>query len=348
MKLIYLIISLIFCQITLGQNGLYITSGSTIDGNTITLSDADLNNSGTFNGSLTMTGTNIDDTFIINNGIINLTKLTIDGSNGVYIEAGEVNVSSAINLNSDNALLVMGNTNIILGPSAQINNESNDRPIFGDDGTFIKTTRDHSAGIANDFGGIGLQVSNGNTSMGSTEIYRRYDTFDIAGEPTVKRYYEINPTVNSGLNIDAQFYFLDDDLNGLDRSTLAAFRSTDNGVTFTEEGGIPETLFHSVLNIDAFSLWAFAEASTLNVENPDDGINSIAIFPNPANSFVNITSDIGTVINSIELVNVSGQKIETSLSDDNSFDVSNLSDGIYFLKIISENGFVTKQLVVKK
>lgn len=342
LKFLYISILFATSQMAFCQHALYITSGSTIDTNTITLSDASLINNGTYNGSINMTGTYIDDTFIINNAIINFTTLDIDGNNAVYLEAREVNIFSAINLNSDNADLGMSIKNIILGPSAKIINESNDRLIIGANGTYIKTTRNHTTGVNNDFGGIGVKISNENTSMGSTEIFRKYGTFEINGDSTVSRYYEVNPTVNSDLYLDVRFYILDYDLNGLERSNLAAFRSVDNGVTFTNEGGITETLSHSISNLNAFSLWTFADASTLNSELFSDDDQSISIFPNPA-----IHANKGISILNIQWSTILEKKINMSLSENQSFSVSNLAEGMYLLKIRLENGEVNKKLVMK-
>ncbi len=331
------------------QNQLYISSGSTVTANhDITLSDADFNNNGTYNGAIKIKGISGGDTFINNNGTVNFTTLDIDGNNSVNIEISDINISSSITLSSNDANLTMGSANIILGSSAQINNETNESPILGMDGTYIKTTRDHTAGLTNDFGLIGVETSNGSTDMGSTEIFRRYGTFEIGGNPTVSRYYEINPTVNADLDLDVQFYLLDVDLNGLERSNLAAFRSTDNGVTFTNEGGTPATFYHAVDNVEAFSLWTFADASSLSIPTVGDLKDNVMIFPNPASFEVNILSNIDTIINDVELVTVSGQTIDVQLTDNNTFDVSNLSAGIYFLKIHSGNQQVTKKLIIKK
>ena len=331
------------------QNHLYISSGSTITANSnITLSDANLNNNGIYNGAIQMTGTFGGDVFIDNNGIVNFTTLDIDGTNTVNLETGAINISSAINLASDEAQLVMSSANIILGSSAQINNESNDRTLSGSDGTYIYTTRDHIAGVNNDFGFIGVETRNGSTDMGSTEIFRHYGTFEINGNPTVTRYYEINSAVNSELDIDARFYLNDIDLNGLERSHLAAFRSTDNGVTFTNEGGTPEGFYHSVLNIASFSIWTFADSSVLNLDNTDDKDYEIKVFPNPTSGLVHVKNMRNINVTSVELINLHGQKIQIELLDENTFNVSNLSGGVYLLNIYTEIGTTTKKLIIKK
>jgi hypothetical protein len=73
--------------------------------------------------------------------------------------------------------------------------------------------------------------------------------------------------------------------------------------------------------------------------------NSINIFPNPANSIINI--ECNSIINSIELYDIQGRILQTDLSDSNItvFDVSNRPKGLYFLKINTDNGSKVEKLV---
>lgn len=72
---------------------------------------------------------------------------------------------------------------------------------------------------------------------------------------------------------------------------------------------------------------------------------SITIYPNPANSFVNITCN--SVIKSIEMYDMQGRLLETDLNDTNTavLDISSKQKGIYFLKITSENGSKVEKIM---
>jgi len=74
----------------------------------------------------------------------------------------------------------------------------------------------------------------------------------------------------------------------------------------------------------------------------------VLLYPNPANHLVTIKPSRGIIISSVELYDVSGKRIQISISNENKFNVSNLEDGIYLLNIYSEERGITKKLVVKK
>ena len=73
--------------------------------------------------------------------------------------------------------------------------------------------------------------------------------------------------------------------------------------------------------------------------------NSISIYPNPTNSLVTIKCDI--TIKSIELFDVQGRVLVTKMISENSgiIDISDKANGIYFLKITSENGSKVEKLI---
>jgi hypothetical protein len=74
-------------------------------------------------------------------------------------------------------------------------------------------------------------------------------------------------------------------------------------------------------------------------------MNNINISPNPAYSFVNIESEI--VMNDISIFSVNGQFIKqlSPMSQKSIIDLSDLKAGVYFLKINSEIGSVSKRIL---
>lgn len=73
--------------------------------------------------------------------------------------------------------------------------------------------------------------------------------------------------------------------------------------------------------------------------------SSISVYPNPTNSFVTITCN--SAIKSIELYDVQGRILETSIENSNSskLDISEKQNGIYFLKINTDNGSKVERIV---
>ena len=73
--------------------------------------------------------------------------------------------------------------------------------------------------------------------------------------------------------------------------------------------------------------------------------NSISIYPNPANSIVNIKAK--STLKSIELYDVQGRILQTKLVNKTNeiIDISTHSKGIYFLKITSDDGVKVEQIV---
>lgn len=92
----------------------------------------------------------------------------------------------------------------------------------------------------------------------------------------------------------------------------------------------------------AFALTRFS-LPNLNVEIPE--MNLLKVYPNPTNSIVNIKSDF--TINSIEVYDMQGRNLETNLVNqtETTIDISTKSNGVYFLKIATGNGFRIEKII---
>ncbi len=79
-----------------------------------------------------------------------------------------------------------------------------------------------------------------------------------------------------------------------------------------------------------------------------DGIDvaNITVYPNPARTNARIVSDV--TINEIIVVGVLGEVVFEQVVGDTHYDlnVSNFRSGIYFVRLVTENGIVTKRLQV--
>ncbi|MCP4882226.1 MAG: T9SS type A sorting domain-containing protein [Flavobacteriales bacterium] len=69
----------------------------------------------------------------------------------------------------------------------------------------------------------------------------------------------------------------------------------------------------------------------------------ITIYPNPSNGLFSIESRLNII--QAEIFNIHGQKIQDIKTTNNSFSIQNLIDGLYFLKIKTDEGSVTKKIL---
>ena len=92
--------------------------------------------------------------------------------------------------------------------------------------------------------------------------------------------------------------------------------------------------------VDGIGVYNSATASV----NTSD-FNSFKMYPNPTNGnkiYFNLTKDLNVNIYNVLGELISKEKVNT---ENNSIDISNLSKGIYLLKINTENQFITKKLI---
>jgi hypothetical protein len=89
--------------------------------------------------------------------------------------------------------------------------------------------------------------------------------------------------------------------------------------------------------------------------NENNGANNISIYPNPASNLLTIEADgVNGNVMSVEISNISGQIVMNSqLNDFNGYakeqlDISELTKGVYFVKIYTNEVTTTKRLVVQK
>jgi len=88
------------------------------------------------------------------------------------------------------------------------------------------------------------------------------------------------------------------------------------------------------------------EFSTLGTPDLGTGKSNIVVFPNPTNGIINIQLNNGNAITSTVLYSVTGQKLMESNQD--KIDISNLSNGVYLLKVSDAKGVSETKQVIKR
>ena len=91
---------------------------------------------------------------------------------------------------------------------------------------------------------------------------------------------------------------------------------------------------------------ASVTAQTTNVGIEEHLANSVVLFPNPANDIINVQCSMFNV-QSVEVIDVYGKVINTLNVTENPtrINVSSLANGMYFVRVTTEMGVVTKQFV---
>ena len=100
--------------------------------------------------------------------------------------------------------------------------------------------------------------------------------------------------------------------------------------------------------IDASADFSEIPCETMNIASFD---NQFRIYPNPANSIINVKMNDQSTLDKIEVFNLNGRKISRKkINADNKsiqFDVINLSSGLYFIKLSNnQSKTFTKKLII--
>ena len=90
-----------------------------------------------------------------------------------------------------------------------------------------------------------------------------------------------------------------------------------------------------------------AQTTNVGIENHLE--NSIVLFPNPANDVVNVQCTMYNV-QSVEVIDVYGKSINIVHITDNPtrINISDLADGMYFVRVTTDEGVATKPFIVKR
>lgn len=241
---------------------------------------------GTFNLNGYKASLNGTGTPIINNGTFNTNNSTIEynGSalqtistpNIIYKNlfinnASGTQLISALNVNDtlfvNTGYLNINSNNIVLSNVGFLR-ENPGCTVRGVNGT-ISTTRTLDSLDAVDVAGLGAAITTKKV-LGSTTISRGHNLYTINGSSAVQRFYNISPANNTGLNATLVYHYDNSELNGLNKTFLALYRSTNAGTNWTIQGGSKDTSNNTVTftNINAFSYWIAANnplAASVNI-----------------------------------------------------------------------------------
>ena len=134
--------------------------------------------------------------------------------------------------------------------------------------------------------------------------------------------------------------------------------SSTNSYTITGLEGLTTYVIQVQANCgdNGLSEWSNSiTVQTTNVGIEDHLLNSISLYPNPANDVVNVQCTMNNVqLESVEVVDVYGKVVRTVVGVNNHspmstrINVSGLANGMYFVRVTTDEGVATKPFVVKR
>jgi hypothetical protein len=150
--------------------------------------------------------------------------------------------------------------------------------------------------------------------------------------------YDYNTGEITWKDLDGSFY------TGISTGPDAGVDLT--GARFQVSSAVGNTLGANV-QIDNITIKTVALEDLLGVNTNSNAIKDFSIFPNPSRNVVNV-SNTNATINSIEISDLNGRVVNSVNSIDAQnvqINISDLSSGIYMMKIVSDKGITTKKLI---
>ncbi|MBQ3734888.1 MAG: fibronectin type III domain-containing protein [Bacteroidales bacterium] len=130
--------------------------------------------------------------------------------------------------------------------------------------------------------------------------------------------------------------------------------ATSNTNSYTINGLQPETTYSIQVQANCgdgnLSAWSSAVTGTTTTGIDSWLANSVNLYPNPAKEVVNVQCTMYNVqIEAVEVYDVYGKLINTAIVTENPtrINVSGLANGMYFVRVTTEEGMVTKTFVKK-
>lgn len=158
---------------------------------------------------------------------------------------------------------------------------------------------------SSDFGNIGATISWVGLAPGSTSVTRGSDSSLTGdGHQSIKRFYNIVPDTNNGLNATLVFRYSNNELNRQNPAALSLWRSTDSGATWRKQGGTIDVASGTITKtgITSFSLWTAADSDHPLGPSTIEGVpSSIALAAGN-----NATGPINTSVNPFVVIVTDG------------------------------------------
>ncbi|MBD3179313.1 MAG: T9SS type A sorting domain-containing protein [Candidatus Latescibacteria bacterium] len=288
-----------------------------------------------------------------------LTDLTVSGSRGVIL-GEDVRVNGTCTISGSE--LETDSYTLTLGPAATLV-ESGGLTVIGT----VTTTRNASQSVNESFGEIGLEVNAGCIAPGVTSVTRVTGTaLDIAGSSGIKRYFEISPANNIGLDATVVAHYDESELSGISESVLEAYSRYDSGGDWFAGGAVVDEVANTVTATGLNSLGTLTFGSNgivTDVEGQGKGLPEatrlVSVYPNPFNPATRIKFELSRRSPvRIVIYDVSGRAVRTlkdRVMDPGRHELTwnginstgrNVSSGVYFCRMVTDGTSQTLKMVL--
>lgn len=127
--------------------------------------------------------------------------------------------------------------------------------------------------------------------------------------------------------------------------------ASNNSAWSTYNDAVPQNAKYVAIKYTSSWLY-YLYIDNLKIEESNSVVDhtqsAVQVFPNPAADYVNITADAS--INSVEIFSLAGKKIAAYDANDmmTTINTSSLANGMYMIRINTENGVVTQKITVSR
>lgn len=206
---------------TTGNISIVVNNGNLVNNGNGDIASSNIFLSGTTDGTLSGTTP-----LSIQNLYINKTAGTAKIGNDLAVQNQVVLQAGILDLNGKN---------INLSPTGSLAGETETNRIISPLGGTIGLTVNLNGPLAENPGNLGATFTSAE-DFGSVVIRRGHKQQVVGPGKSILRYYDITPTNNVNLGTIFRINYLDAELDGIDENGLKFFKSTNNGVSFTDEG----------------------------------------------------------------------------------------------------------------
>jgi Secretion system C-terminal sorting domain len=191
---------------------------------------------------------------------------------------------------------------------------------------------------------------------GSTGAVGAYSFGMVSNGATPPVFSELTLTANTWYRIGFSYNYVTGEMKfagaGISRNSVqgAASGTNVNNITLIATTGGTATLPNTASATGTFDnilVRTTATNALLAVDTVESSISTFSVSPNPSNDFVIVSSKNNKILN-LEMTDVNGRIVKTvkvgNLNETN-VNISDLSSGVYMMKITSENGSAIKKII---